>query len=260
MSSLADTQRAFAAYLRDTRLQAPPEGFDPQAAALYRHLFGRNLDALLARNFPLLRALLAEPDWRRLVEDFGREHPARTPIFPRIGAEFVAFLAARVPGTQAPWLAELARHEWVEQELRIDDTPLPAHDPRGDVFAGVPVCSPWLRLHGYRWPVHRLGPQSMPATPPPLPTWLLARRGEEGQVHFSELSAWTARLLELLAEPGPRTGEQRLQQLAGEAGEAGAAGDPAFLAQARGLVLQLRAQGCVLGTGTAPPSDRRSGA
>lgn len=245
MSTLADTQRAFAAYLRDARLPAPPEGFDPQAAALYRRLFRRNLDALLARNFPLVHKLLSAPAWVQVVEDFGRGHAARTPIFPRIGGEFVAFLQTRAPEAEAPWLAELARHEWAEQELRIDDSPWPAHDPEGDVFAAVPVCSPWLRLHRYRWPVHQLGAAVTPATPPLLPTWLLARRDRQGQVRFAVLSAWTARWVELLVAPGPQTGEQRLQQLANEAG---AAADPAFLAQARAQVAELQAQGSVLGT------------
>lgn len=245
MSTLADTQRAFAAYLRDGRVLTPPEGFDPQAAALYRRLFRRNLDALLARNFPLVHKLLSAPAWAQVVEDFGRRHAARTPIFPRIGGEFVAFLETREPGAEAPWLAELARHEWVEQELRIDDTPLPAHDPTGDVLAAAPVCSPWLRLHRYCWPVHQFGASSAPAVPPPLPTWLLARRDEQGQIHFAVLSAWSARLVELLLLPGPQTGEQRLLLLAEEAG---VAADPAFLAQARAQMLQLRAQGSVLGT------------
>jgi len=247
MSSLVDTQRAFAAYLRDARLQTPPEGFEPVAAALYRGLFRRNLDALLARNFPVIHSMLPSPAWAQLVDEFGREHAARTPLFPRFGAEFVAFLETREPMAEAPWLAELGQHEWIEQALRIDDAPLPNHDPDGDVLAGVPVCSPWLRLHGYRWPVHRLGTHAAPA---PEPTWLLARRGDDGQVRFSELSAWTARLVELLMELGTDTGEQRLQRLAREAG---AAGDPAFLAQARALVVQLHTQGSLLGTWIPSP-------
>ncbi|HVJ38015.1 MAG TPA: putative DNA-binding domain-containing protein [Stenotrophomonas sp.] len=245
MSSLADTQRAFAAYLRDGRVPAPPPGFDPQAAALYRRLFRRNLDALLSRNFPLAHALLPAPAWAHLIDDFCRVHAARTPVFPRIGGEFVAFLQQRAADAEAPWLAELARHEWVEQELRIDATPLPTHDPAGDVLAGIPVCSPWLRLHGYRWPVHQMGPAAALAAPPALPTWLLARRDTQGQVIFAVLSQWSARLVALLMLPGVQTGEQRLQQLAEEAG---AATDPGFLAHARTQVLQLRAQGSLLGT------------
>ncbi|HYG05201.1 MAG TPA: putative DNA-binding domain-containing protein [Stenotrophomonas sp.] len=245
MSPLQQQQIAFAAHLRDPQTHALPAGVDPQRAALYRRLFRNNIAQLLARNFPVIHASVAAPAWSQVVDDFCRTHPARTPVFPRIGGEFVAFLQQRQAPAEAPWLAELARHEWMELELRIDDTPLPAHDPQGDLLAGVPVCSPWLRVACYQWPVQHIGPANTPLQAPATPTWLLARRGADGQVRFAELNAWAARLLELLAEPGPGSGEQRLRRLAAEAG---AASDAAFAAQARALLQQLHAQGSVLGS------------
>jgi len=247
MSTLHDQQRAFAAYLRAPHA-APPAGIDPSAAALYQRLFRRNIAQLLAGNFPVLRRTLQDDAWQALLDDFCRRHAARTPLFPRIGAEFVAFLHQRPDDAAHPWAAELAQHEWVELDLRLDDSPLPAHDPAGDLLAGVPVCSPWLRLHRYRWPVQRVCPQYRPTHAPPEPTWLLARRDADGQVRFAELSAAAARLLALLAEPGPATGLARLQQLLDETG---VAGDGAMLQQAHGLLMQLRAQGSVLGTRAA---------
>ncbi|MDG2526740.1 putative DNA-binding domain-containing protein [Stenotrophomonas sp. HITSZ_GD] len=245
MSTLQAQQHAFAAYLRDPGAHAPPQGFDPEAAALYRQLFRRNIGQLLAANFPVIRATLAPDAWDALGDAFCRDHRARTPVFPRFGAEFVSFLEHHPLPGHAPWLAELARHEWTEQSLRIDDTPLPAHDPQGDLLAGIPVCSPWLRLESYRWPVHRIGPTLPPPAPLEEPVWLLARRDAQGQVRFAELGAWTARLLHWLDAPGPDTGGQRLRHLAREAG---AEGDEVLLAHAEALLRRLHAQGSVLGT------------
>ncbi|KRG45848.1 hypothetical protein ARC20_07285 [Stenotrophomonas panacihumi] len=245
MSALREQQLAFAAYLRDPAAHAPPDGFTPASAALYRQLFRRNVGQLLAANFPVMRATLAAAEWETLADAFCRVHRARTPVFPRFGAEFVAFLETHALPDAPPWLAALARHEWTEQSLRIDDTPLPAHDPQGDLLAGIPVCSPWLRLESYRWPVHRIGPAFQPTDALPAPLWLLARREADGTVRFSELGEWTARLLQLLAAPGKASGAERLARLAREAG---AEGDAAVMAEARALLQRLHAQASVLGT------------
>jgi hypothetical protein len=245
MSTLREQQLAFAAYLRDPACHAPPDGFAPASAAVYRRLFRRNVGQLLAANFPVIHATLPVADAEALADAFCRLHRARTPVFPRFGAEFVAFLENGAGADTPPWLAALARHEWTEQALRIDDAPRPAHDPQGDLLAGIPVCSPWLRLESYRWPVHRIGPAFQPTSPLPAPLWLLARRGEDGTVRFAELSAWTARLLQLLAAPGDASGAQRLAQLAREAG---AQTDAAWQAEAVALLHRLHAQGSVLGT------------
>lgn len=250
MSTLREQQLAFAAYLRDPATQPPPTGVAPPAAALYRRLFRRNIGQLLAGNFPVIRATLDAAEWSSLVDGFCRSHEARTPLFPRIGAEFVEFLDQRPPPAASPWLAELARHEWVELDLRQDDSPLPPHDPQGDLLDGIPACSPWLRLSGYRWPVQRLCSQYRPTEPPALPTWLLARRDAEGRVRFAELSPATARLLELLAEPGPANGRERLRKLVLETGARG--DDTEVFDQAHAMLLRLRAQGSVLGT--RPPA------
>lgn len=245
MSGLREQQLALAAYLRDPGAHAPPEGFPPASASLYRELFRGNIGQLLAANFPVIRATLAAAEWNTLVDAFCRLHRARTPLFPRFGAEFVAFLeAGALPGV-APWLAALARHEWTEQSLRIDDTPLPAHDPHGDLLVGIPVCSPWLRLERYQWPVHRIGPDFQPPAPLPAPLWLLARRQADGTVRFAELGEWTARLLLRLMASGTASGSQRISQLAREAG---AEGEAAVMAEARALLQRLHAQGSVLGT------------
>lgn len=248
MSTLRDQQLAFAAHLRDPSSQPMPAGFDAQATAVYRRLYRNNIAQLLAGNFPVIRASVDAATWTALVEGFCRDTSVRTPLFPRIGGEFARHLQVQAPTAAPPWLAELALHEWTETDLQLDPTPLPPHDATGDVLAGVPVPSPWMRLRRYDWPVHRIGPAFTPAERPARPTWLLARRDDEGTVRFSELSEWTARLLQLLVDNTGDTGEQRVLRLAAAAG---CGGDPGFLADARALLLRLRGQGCVLGVRSA---------
>ena len=74
---------------------------------------------------------------------------------------------ARRDAGDPPWLAELAHYEWVELALQIAERRrLPPHDPDGDLLDGVPVLSPLAWPLAYRWPVHRIGPDSSPSAPP----------------------------------------------------------------------------------------------
>ena len=245
MADFRQRQAAFAAHLRDPEAHPPPPGIEPRRMAVYRELFFNNIAGLLGGNFPVIRRTLGEADWTALVRRFYAEHRSRTPLFPEIAREFIDFLEAR--GEDAgdpPWLAELAHYEWIELAVQIDDNPLPAHDPAGDLLAGVPLVSPWVRALAYRWPVHTIGPAQRPAAAPPEPTLLLVRRDIDGRARFAALSPLVYRLLELLAA-GERSGHASLQVLAAEAG---VPADDAFLAQGAQMLQRMRAEGTLLGT------------
>jgi len=245
MSTLGDQQRALGAHLRDPAAQPPPTGIDPAALAIYRRLYRNNVAQLLAANFPVIRATIDAGAWSGLVGGFCRDRTVGTALFPRIGGEFVRHLQTRDAPVAWPWLAELALHEWTETELRADATPCPPHDPSGDVVHGIPVASPWIRLHAHAWPVHRIGPGNVDPPRPAAPTWLLARRDEEGHVVFAELSPWTARLVAMLMANRHESGDRLAERLAIEAG---CPGDTGFLAQAHALLRRMLLQGSLLGT------------
>ncbi|MDP3123869.1 MAG: DUF2063 domain-containing protein, partial [Thiobacillus sp.] len=77
----------------------------------------------------------------------------------------------------------------------------------------------------------------------PAETHLLVFRDAEDTVQFSEINAFTARLLTLL-EPGTLTGRAALQQIADESRHP----DPALVVQAGGALLDdLRTRGAILG-------------
>jgi uncharacterized protein len=97
----------------------------------------------------------------------------------------------------------------------------------------------------YVWPVHRIGPDYRPDTPPAAPTLLMLRRETDGTVSFHALTPLSFRLLQRLdAEPG-LSGRDQLRALAAEAGAADA---EAFAREGAAMLAHMRAEGTILGT------------
>lgn len=251
--ALREQQFALARHLRDPRAAPAPAGIEERRLAIYRDLLYNNMQSLLAGNFPVIRATLAEPDWNALVRVFYAGHRCHTPLFTEIGREFVRWLDAQESTAAAlpPWLAELAHYEWVELALQISDAaPDPGvigirpgqPDAMQMLLDGVPVVSPQAWPLAYRWPVYRIGPDYQPGVAPEQPTLLLAHRGADGEVAFATLSPPAFRLLELLSQ-GDRCGRDCLLAVATEAGA-----DPnVFLAEGGALLLQMLAAGTLCG-------------
>src|SRR5690606_17062894 len=107
-----------------------------------------------------------------------------------------------------------------------------------------PLLSPLAWPLAYAWPVHRIGPDVLPDTPPPAPTLLLLQRGDDGRVRFHLPSPLAWRLLQRLDEAPGLTGRTQLDALAAEAG---ASADPAFIAQGAGMLLRWHREGIVPG-------------
>ena len=244
---LHDQQFALSRHLRDPSAHPPPPGIEERRLAIYRDLFFNNIEGLLAGNFPVIRQTLGDDAWRRLVRQFYANHRSHTPLFPEIAREFIRFLEDRAPDPDTPWLRELAHYEWVELALQIADDAVPAHDQDGDLLAGVPVVSPFAWALAYQWPVHRIGPDYRPASPPDAPTCLLVRRGADHQVRFSALSPLVYRLIELLGERR-RSGAEALRQLADEAGVDDVT---AFIEQGAAMLARMRQEGTLSGTDPA---------
>ena len=238
--ALHATQFAFAAHLRDPARHPAPDDIEDRRMAIYRDLVFNGLEALLASNFPVIRGTLGDDAWRALVRDFLATHRAKTPLFTEVGQEFVAWVSQR-----DGWLPELAHYEYAELALAISDATVPAHDPQGDILAGIPVASPFAWPLAYAWPVHRIGPDDQPGAPPGAPTLLLLRRDAAGDVHVSTLSPLAFRLLQRIDDNVGDTGETLLHALATEAQ---ATDHPAFHADGIALLQRLRADSVLLGT------------
>ena len=244
--ALEAQQQAFTAYLRDPEHQAPPAGMDRARVEIYRDLVFDNLLSLLSGTFPVLRSVLGETDWRRLLRIFLREHRCVTPKFGEIAGEFVAWLAAepailRDAGWPA-FMVELSHYEWIEMALQqAEAEPLPASDP-GRLLDQPLRLSPLAWPLAYAWPVQRLGPAWCPTAPGAAPTLLLIRRDADYRVHFCELSPLAWRLLQRLEAFPQLTGHAQLQGLAQEAGIDDL---ETFLANGLSLLQQMHAQAVI---------------
>lgn len=242
--TLREQQFAFARHLRDPEVHPAPTDLDARRLRVYRDLFFNNIEGLLRGSFPVISATLGPAEWKNVVQRYFAAYRSRTPLFPRIAAEFVDHLRQQTEaGVQPAWLAEMAHYEWIEQALFTSDAQPPSHDPDGDLFDGIPVFSPWAEPLVYRWPVLQIGPGQVPSAAPDAPTLLLVWRNASQQVSFSQIGPFAFHLLTSVRNV-QRTGRSHLFALAVDA-----QADPALI-QAQGLDLleQMRKQGLVLGT------------
>ena len=249
--TLAAQQDALAAHIRDPERVPPPPGIEERRLRIYRELVFNNVDNMHAGNFPVLRRIYGDDGWRALIRGFYRDHGSQTPMFTELAREFLRYLDARAEDDRGrddpPWLRELAHYEWVEMALQLSDARndgIP-HDPDGDLLAGRPLVSPLAWPLAYVWPVHRIGPDHRPATPPDTPTLLMLRREADGTVSFHALTPLAFRLLQRLDETTDLSGRQQLDALAAEAGTAG---NDAFLTEGAAMLARMRAEGTLLGT------------
>jgi hypothetical protein len=244
MNDLRNQLQAMARHVRDPATHAGPPGIEARRLKIYSDLVYNNLDGLLAGGFPVIRKTLGDADWRTLVRGFLARHHSRTPLFTALGRELIAHVEAE-PDPRRPWLAELAHYEWAELGLQLSDAAVPAHDPDGDLLAGVAVLSPLAWPLAYRWPVNRIGPDFQATELPTEPTLLLLRRQPDGRIHFSALSPLLFRLLDMAVGNRERSGRELLRKLADEAGQTDFDG---FLAEATPMLQRLRSEGVLLGT------------
>ncbi|MDP2029340.1 MAG: putative DNA-binding domain-containing protein [Thiobacillus sp.] len=236
-------QYAFTAHIRDPKAQPRPAGVNARRMKIYSGLLYTNIESFLLACFPVLRQVLGVRKWSALVRDFFRTHHSHTPYFRQIPDEFIQFLQNEwtPPAGYPPFTLALAHYEWIEMVLSVSNRSVDrAFDPAADLLDGVPLLNPVLANLRYDWPLHRIAPRRKTQ---PLETHLLVFRDAADQIQFSEINAFTARLLTLL-EPGSLSGRAALQQVAAESRHP----DPALILQAGSVLLQdLRARGAILG-------------
>jgi len=236
-------QFAFTAHIRDPKAHPRPAGVEARRMKVYNELLFNNIEGFLLACFPVLRQVLGVRKWAKLVRAFFGTHRSRTPYFRQIPDEFVQFLQNEwtAPEGYPPYLLALAHYEWIELVLSVSPSVADRDvDASGDLLDGVPLLNPVLANLRYDWPVQRIAPRR---TIQPAETFLLVFRAAEDKVQFSEINAFTARLLVFL-EPGTLSGRAALQMIAAESRHP----DPALVIQSAGALLDdLRARGAILG-------------
>ena len=240
-------QRAFTAHIRDPKAHPRPVGVEARRMKIYNELLYNNIEGFLLACFPVLRQVLGARKWSKLVRAFFSTHRSHTPYFRQIPDEFVQFLqsAWAPPEAYPPWTLALAHYEWIELVLSVSSRSAEGPvDPAANLIDGVPLLNPVLANLRYDWPVHRIAPRRKVR---PVETWLLVFRDKDDRVQFSEINAFTARLLALL-EPGTLSGRAALRTIATESGHP----DPALILRAGGELLDdLRTRGAILGAAIA---------
>jgi hypothetical protein len=245
-SALPEFQRyqfAFTAHIRDPGAHPRPAGVDARRMKVYNELLYNNIEGFLLACFPVLRQVLGARKWAKLVRAFFSAHRSRTPYFRQIPDEFIQFLQneSTPPEGCPPFTLALAHYEWIELVLSVSNRSEDrVFDESGDLLEGVPLLNPVLANLRYDWPVQRIAPRRKVR---PAETHLLVFRDRDDQVQFSEINAFSARLLTLL-EPGTLSGRAALEQIVAESRHP----DPALVAQAGNALLgDLRTRGAILG-------------
>ena len=238
-------QYAFTAHIRDPKAHPRPAGVKARRMKIYTELLYNNTEGFLLACFPVLRQVLGARKWAALVRAFFSTHRSHTPYFRQIPDEFVQFLQNEwtPPEGYPPFILALAHYEWIELVLSVSNRSADrAVDATADLIGGVPLLNPVLANLRYDWPVQRIAPRRKVQ---PAETFLLVFRDADDQIQFSEINAFTARLLTLL-EPGSLSGRAALQQVANESRHP----DPGLILQAGGELLQdLRAPSTWRSTG-----------
>lgn len=213
-------QYLFAAHIRDPANNPCPEAVEERRMKIYRELFYNNVEGFIANSFPILRQIMLNKLWHAMIQDYFAKHLSHTPLFPEIPREFLKYLEheRKMQPNDPPFILELAHYEWVELALSILDEKFEEAkiNPEGDLLDGIPVISPLAWPLSYRFPVHKISPDFQPGVPGATQTHLIVYRDADFDVHFVEINAVTARLLQLISSNNHKSARTLLQQIAVE--------------------------------------------
>lgn len=243
------TQYAFAAHIRDPQQYACPQDVEDRRMNIYRELFYNNVESFMSSSFPVLRKIMDDKQWHALIRDYFSTHKAKTPLFPEMPREFLQYLQEEreTQDDDPSFLLELAHYEWVELALSLADEENSSNDvnPDGDLLQEHPLLSSLAWPLQYHFPVHQIGPEHQPDSPPESPTYIVVYRNNDDHVGFLEINPVTARLLQLLNEDNNQTGRALLEQIAAEINHA----EPETVVLGGLSILHdLRARNIILGT------------
>ena len=218
MPSFKQTQLEFAAHLRNPNTQFAPEGIEERRLKIYQNLFFNSISGLIAGTFPVLHTILSENEWEILIRDFFQAKHNKTPHFPEIPREFVAFLKQRPEDKNRPFIYELALYEWLELHIdkHLNEVTFNENTTESDLLNEVSVINPVSSLHAFQFPVHQISANLQPNTPLDQPIFLLLWRNKNNSVKFAELNPFSALLFEQLKNNNKQTGHQILTELANQ--------------------------------------------
>lgn len=117
MASLRETQRAFAAALRDPAVTCAV--LPPANLGVYRNNGSITFREALGLTFPVLRRRVGDDYFRQLSVHYRERFPSRSGDLHWAGRDFATFLDDYLAGGEYQWLADLARVEWACAESSV---------------------------------------------------------------------------------------------------------------------------------------------
>jgi uncharacterized protein len=213
-----DVQNVFTQHMRDPENNIAPEGIEDRRLKIYRELVYNNIEDFIANSFPVLRKVVADEQWHKMMRDYVSNHQAHTPLFPKMPQEFIQYLEhERVEHLEDyPFLLELAHYEWIETSVSMDtrEISFDGIEQEGDLLEGVPVLSPLAMPLAYQWPVHMISPDFLPELLPEQATYILIYRDRHDEVGFIELNSVSAKLIEECTNNTELSGKEILLSIA----------------------------------------------
>src|SRR5512146_2798388 len=119
MSSLMDAQADFADALLSTASPTPDgirgarRGRAERRFAVYRNTVAASQIEALAARFPVVKRLVGEEFFRAMAHEFVAQHPPRSPLLFQYGESFADFIDDFAPAAPLPYLADMARLEYL---------------------------------------------------------------------------------------------------------------------------------------------------
>ena len=247
--SFKNLQYQFASHLRNPAEMPSPEGIEERRMQIYRDLFYNNVEGFISNGFPVLRSLISDEKWHRMVRAFFSEYRCQTPYFLEISQEFLNYLqhSRRPEQDDYPFMLELAHYEWVElaADTDVDVIPSTGFNAKGNLMQGRPLVSPLAYVLSYQYPVHKISVDFIPSEPPTVATFLIVYRDSNDEVRFMEINGVTARLLMLLEEHPDFTGADAVDAVAAELPHLS---HEIVLQGGEDALKQLQVSGIILGT------------
>jgi hypothetical protein len=164
---LATFQRAFADAVMADGQPMPP--FRTQAFAVYRSTSARGSVEALRAAYPTVDMLVGDDMFTQVALDYRREQRPAGPVLSEYGSHFAAFLARQPWTCELPYLADVARLDWLwlESFLARDAAALPQsfsaetrialHPATRFAWLATPAMTIW-QAHRDPWELTELDP------------------------------------------------------------------------------------------------------
>jgi len=219
LPKFTQAQYEFAAHIRDPELNPKPADVEARRMKIYNELFFNNVEDFISNTYPVLKSIMPEDEWQKMMRDYFSNHLSHTPLFSEMPREFLKYLENERNNPDDPvFIKELAHYEWIELALMTSDLDQDINwdniNKDGDLLNNQPIMSPLAWPLTYQYPVQQISEDFIPEEQSEQPVYLLVYRDKKDEVHFMELNPVTALLIQLINEEKGLTTKQILEKIA----------------------------------------------